>query len=425
MKMRVLAAMAFLLISGAASAQLKVGSNPSQINKSSILELESSRQGLLLPRIPGSNLTAAPLNAAPDGMIIYVTDSASLFIRKNNLWQRMSVDSVANNGNWNTIGNAGLDSTKNFIGTKDQQALIFKTDNAERLRFIKTDNAERLRFSANGNIKVASGTIPTGSDQVQVVVIDPTTGTLLQRTIAASAFSNAITSLNGLRDTVQTFAIDSAVTTDVAITSAAGVHKFNVPTQNGNGTTSRGLLSYSDWQRFDSSARFQILHTAFSNTADPNSISINNGTLTLHAADATNPGGVSIENQTFGGHKGFRDSLSIGVAAGTKGNATFQLVGSMSTNLTKVNTNYTANAGDNTILADASGGALTITLPSGTGIGGRIYTIKKIGSGGIDKELTITPSSGTIDGNSNYIIYNDWTFVTLQTDGTDWYVIKK
>jgi len=414
MKLRVLAAIAFLLIAGAASAQLKVGSNPSQINKSSILELESTRQGLLLPRIPGSNLTAAPLNAAPDGMIIYVTDSASLFIRKNSLWQRMSVDSVANNGNWNTTGNAGLDSTKHFIGTKDQQALIFKTD-----------NTERLRFTANGNIKVASGTIPTGSDQVQVVVIDPTSGTLLQRTIAASAFNNAINSLNGLRDTAQTFAVDSAVTTDMTITSAAGVHKFNLPTQNGNGTTSRGLLSYRDWQRFDSSARFQILHTAFSNTADANGISVDNGTLTLHAADATNPGGVSVENQTFGGHKGFRDSLSIGLAAGTKGNATFQLVGSMSTNLTKVTTNYTANAGDNTILADASGGALTITLPSGGGIGGRIYTIKKIGSGGIDKELTITPSSGTIDGNSNYIIYNDWTFVTLQTDGTDWYVIKK
>jgi len=54
-----------------------------------------------------------------------------------------------------------------------------------------------------------------------------------------------------------------------------------------------------------------------------------------------------------------------------------------------------------------------------------MYTIKKIGSGGIDKEVTITTSGGTIDGNANYIIYNDWTFVTLQTDGTDWYVIKK
>jgi len=413
MKARILAVI-LLLISGTAFSQLKVGSNPSQINKASILELESTRQGLLLPRIPGTNLTTAPLNAAPDGMIIYVTDSASLFIRKNNLWQRMSVDSVANAGNWNTTGNAGLDSTKNFIGTTDQQALIFKTQ-----------NAERLRFMANGNIKVAAGTIPTGTDQVQVIVIDPTSGQLLQRTVAASAFNNAIASLNGLRDTAQTFAIDSAVTKDFAITSAAGVHTFNLPTQNGNGTTSRGLLSYADWARFDSSARFQILHTLFSNTADANGISISNGTLTLHAADATHPGAISLTDQAFAGNKIFKDSLAIGAVAGPKSNSTFQLAGSMATNLTKVTSNYPVTAADNTVLADATGGAITITLPSPGTIAGRMYTIKKIGSGGIDKEVTITTSGGTIDGGSNYIIYNDWTFVTLQTDGTDWYVIKK
>ena len=516
MKCRIIVVMLFLLSSATAFAQLKVGSNPSQINKSSILELESTRQGLLLPRIPGANLTAAPLNAAPDGMIIYVTDSASLFIRKNNLWQKMSADSASN---WSITGNVGLDSTKHFLGTTDQQALIFKTN-----------NAERMRFMANGNIKMDAGTIPSGTDQLQVLVIDQSTGVVLQRTMAASAFNNAITSLNGLRDTVQTFAVDSAVTTDVTITSAAGKHTFNLPTQNGNGTTSRGLLSYGDWLRFDSSARFQILNTLFSTTPNANGVSVNNGTLTLHAADATNPGGVSAGDQTFGGnktfqnnvqvaqnttldgklmltnigtaaptdsnnvlirqtdgtivkklldanafktlvtgtspgtvndinidsssssqtvinvpdasttvrgvvnltsgqtfagYKSFRDSLAVGVAEGTKGNSTFQVTGSVATNITKVSTNYTVNAGDNTVLADASGSALTITLPAPGTIAGRMYTIKKVGNGGIDKEVTISTTGGTIDGSSNYIIYNDWTFVTLQTDGSDWYVIKK
>jgi hypothetical protein len=36
----------------AANAQLKVGDNPTNIQKSSILELESTRQGLLLPVWP-------------------------------------------------------------------------------------------------------------------------------------------------------------------------------------------------------------------------------------------------------------------------------------------------------------------------------------------------------------------------------------
>lgn len=407
-------AVVLLLSSAIASAQLKVGSNPSQINKSSILELESERQGLLLPRIPGGNLTTAPLNTAPDGMIIYVTDSSSLFIRKNNLWQRMSVDSVGNSNNWNTQGNAGLDSAINFLGTLNQQALIFKTN-----------NAERLRLTAGGSINVAPGTIAQGTDQVQVLVIDPTTGTLLQRTMAASAFSNAIVSLNGLRDSVQVFAIDSTNTVDVAINSAAGTHTFNVPTQNGNGVTSRGLLSLSDWTRFDSAARFRILNTGFATVTNANGISINADSIKLHPADATNPGGVSVTTQTFGGFKNFRDSLTVGLAQGTAPTSTFQVNGSIATNITNTAVNYAATAADNTILANASTGAITITLPSPSGLGGRMYTIKKIGTGGIDNAITITPTSGTIDGGSNYIIYNDWTFVTLQTDGTNWYVIKK
>lgn len=500
-------------------AQLKIGSNPSQINKSSILELESTRQGLLLPRIPGANLTAAPLSTAPDGMIIYVTDSASLFIRKNALWQRMSGDSVANSRNWNITGNGGLDSTVNFLGTTNAQPLI-----------LKTNNTERLRITSGGNIQAAAGTIPAATNQVQVMVIDPSSGTLLQRTMSPAAFDNAIVSLNGLRDSVQNFAVDSAATPDFTITSTAGVHTFNIPTQTGSGVTSRGLLSYRDWLRFDSSSRAQILHTMFSTTPDSAGVTISGGTLVLHAADATHPGAVDTSaqafggdktfqgnvianknatvagnlvlsntpqalasdsanlliresngtvvqknlsmsafkqlitgtdsgtvkdvhidsssatqtvidvpnasgtvrgvvninsGQVFGGYKNFKDSLAVGLASGTTANSTLQLNGSMSSNITKVTSSYTVTSGDNTVLADATGGAITITLPGPGTITGRIYTIKKIGTGGIDNALTITPSSGTIDGGSNYIIYNDWTFVCLQTDGTNWYVIKK
>ena len=410
----------FILVAGLlffsvlASAQLKVGSNTSQINKSSILELESTRQGLLLPRIPGGNLTLAPLNTAPDGMIIYVSDSASLFIRKNSLWQRMSADSVGNSANWNILGNAGLDSAVNFLGNTDHQPVIFRTN-----------NAERLRITGGGNITVGMNVIPAGTNQVQVMVIDQASGVLMQRTMSEAAFSNAIVSLNGQRDSVQTFRTDSAVTTDLTITSAAGVHTFNVPTQDGSGSVSRGFLSYADWLRFDSSARSQILATAFSGTASSTGLSLSGDSIRLHAADATNPGAVSTTTQTFGGAKNFRDTLSVGLAQGTAANSTFQLNGSISANITRTTASYTVTAADNTILADATGGALTITLPAVTNISGRIYTIKKIGTGGIDNAVTITPTGGTIDGGTSYIIYNDWTFVTLQTDGTNWYVIKK
>jgi len=140
-------------------------------------------------------------------------------------------------------------------------------------------------------------------------------------------------------------------------------------------------------------------------------------------------GVVTTGTQAFGGNKKFQDSVNAAktILVGTSGNAnsTVQVAGSLSMAIKSVAANYTVTGADNTILANTTTGAITVTLPDPATFAGRIYTIKKIGTGGIDKELTITPAAGTIDGGSSYIIYNDWTYVSLQTDGSNWYVIKK
>lgn len=67
--------------------QLKLGDNPSNLQKSALLELESKSQGLLLPRI--SDTTLATIKASPDGMIIFLTLNNSLCIRANGAWQKL------------------------------------------------------------------------------------------------------------------------------------------------------------------------------------------------------------------------------------------------------------------------------------------------------------------------------------------------
>ena len=138
---------------------------------------------------------------------------------------------------------------------------------------------------------------------------------------------------------------------------------------------------------------------------------------------------VTTTAQTFGGSKTFQDSVAAAktILVGSTGsaNSTVQVNGSLAMSISTVSANYILTGADNTILANTSSIPLTITLPNPASFPGRIYTIKKIGTGGIDNELTITPSSGTIDGGANLIIYNDWTYVTVQTDGTAWYIIKK
>jgi len=70
-------------------AQVKIGTNPTVIAKSSILELESTSQGLLLPRITDT----AAINALnpPDGTLIYLANTnPGLYIRKGGFWMNVS-----------------------------------------------------------------------------------------------------------------------------------------------------------------------------------------------------------------------------------------------------------------------------------------------------------------------------------------------
>src|SRR3954464_5898004 len=127
-----------------ANAQLKVGDNPTSIQKSSILELESTRQGLLLPRL-ADTVAINALNP-PDGMIIYLNADQSLRIRSNNSWKKLAsmADATAN---WSLTGNTGTDSAASFIGTTDGKPFT-----------IKTDNAARMIIGSNGNIGIGTTT---------------------------------------------------------------------------------------------------------------------------------------------------------------------------------------------------------------------------------------------------------------------------
>ncbi|MFI0425317.1 MAG: hypothetical protein ACH34V_00025 [Flavobacterium sp.] len=71
---------AFFLLFGAlntSQAQVKVGDNPTTINANSVLEIESTNKGLLLPRVAlTSAIVATPMSAHVSGMTVYNTATA-------------------------------------------------------------------------------------------------------------------------------------------------------------------------------------------------------------------------------------------------------------------------------------------------------------------------------------------------------------
>lgn len=525
-------------------AQLKIGDNPTTIQKSSILELESTRQGLLLPRL--TDTVAINLLTPPNGMIIFLSSDQSLRLRSNGSWVKIA-DLASATANWSLTGNAGTNPATNFIGTIDGQPLVVRTNNAERLRIDATGNVgigqanPTAKLNVDGTVKLEN--LPTGTTELDVLVI-AADGSVSRRTISSSIFDNAIRAINGIqRQTLSITAAPSLATDTVQIENrvADSTIALYLPVQDGGSGAAKpyGFLTFPDWQKIQSAIQTITIGAVATvpniNGATIDSTGMGTRQITLHPANLTNPGIVTAGAQTFGGPKTFADSVVVnGVArlnnlttnaasdtvlvstngviqkrvvsasafgnairsingnrdsaqgfvfrnqgtdltvttngtdsvflnvpsasttargvvtttaqtiGGTKtfqdsvkagaallvgatgnANSTTQLTGSLSIGIRTITASTTVTGTDNTVLANTTTGAITLTLPAPTGLTGRIYTIKKIGSGGIDNALTITPTTATIDGGSNYIIYNDWTFVTIQTDGTNWFIIKK
>lgn len=358
--------------------QLKIGTNPTQINKSSILELETDRQGLLLPRLTDTvNINAL---TPPDGMLIYLSPSVAagrgLYIRKNGFWQRFTTDSVTLD-KWSKTGDI-------LVGTEK-----FGATNAQTLRFI-TNNVDRMTIDGNnGNVSIVNN-VGIGKS---VTVTDTTT---TRRLIVSDSVN--LNNLNRSTDLTEILVID---TTD------GSVRRRTIATD-----------AFKNW-----------VVGSFKTAANPNGLSRITGAVTdsivLHAASATTPGGVSTITQTMAGHKTFQDSLTAAqtLLVGSTGNAnsTLQVQGSVALGIRTITANASLSNTDYTILVNASGGAVTVTLPTPASTNvGRIYIVKKI-AGGLTYDVTVM---GAIEDGTSYNLYNDWTVVKVQTDGSKWYVIK-
>ena len=133
-------------------------------------------------------------------------------------------------------------------------------------------------------------------------------------------------------------------------------------------------------------------------------------------------GAYSFCATTAGQGWGGFPSLDIGtdIANGnTIGNAVLKPHGSFGTDIKSKSANYTNTMGDSVILVTSSG--KTITLPDAVShCAGRIYTVKLTVSG---TATVATTSSQNIDGATTYSLSAQYKYVTVQSDGTQWWVI--
>ncbi len=103
----------FLFTNVISHAQVKIGDNSTSINPKSLLELESTTKGLLLPRM--TNTQIAAMSGVPKGMLVFsITDSA-LYLRRDTGWAMLALGPVPAE-KWASSGNDIYNTNSGKVG---------------------------------------------------------------------------------------------------------------------------------------------------------------------------------------------------------------------------------------------------------------------------------------------------------------------
>lgn len=334
------------LVATQAHAQLKVGKNPTSIERSAILDLDADKQGLLLPRL--ADTTGINTLTPPDGMVIYVTTgSKGFYVRNNGHWEKMAYSGSS----WGFTGNNA--TINDFIGTLNNVPFSIRANNKEGL--VVNDGYVFLK------------TLDATTTGVEALLIEAD-GKVTHRTLSSGAFAAAM-KINGDGTAAQTLSTDDAANYKFTH-DAAGDHKLSIVTQDGTKTV--GLLSKADWDRLDASAKKVLELAGFDLTPTAEGLKLGtngtNPTLSLTAASIDKPGGVSVTAQTFGGNKTFANNLTVEGTTTLNDQLTITKNGANITGATKVT--GTLEATGATTLGNTLGVTGAATLSSTLGVTG-------------------------------------------------------
>lgn len=141
---------------------------------SSVLEINSTNKGLLIPRVALQSTTDGATILLPERSLL-VYNTATTGTAPTNVipgyyynegttlapqWVRLFASNSAG-GEWKLLGNAGTNPTNNFLGTTVAVDFVVRTNNSERMRVLSTGNvgigevnpSDRLQVS-NGNLRI-------------------------------------------------------------------------------------------------------------------------------------------------------------------------------------------------------------------------------------------------------------------------------
>ena len=257
--------------------------------------------------------------------------------------------------------------------------------------------ANTLTIDANASETIDGALTLVLSSQYDAVQIkcDGSNWHVLARGATVGGGSGTVTSVSAI--TLGTTGTDLSST--VANATTTPVITLNVPTAS---ATNRGALSAADWSTFNGKQA---------------ALSLAAGVQTFLGTPSSANLLAAMTDETGTGLLVFGTSPTIATPTIT-GKATLAgLVGAASTKTA----NYTLTTSDHYILADATSGNLTLTLPAASGNAGLQYHITKTTAA---NQVIIDPNaSETINGSSTFTIYATHDGLIIECDGVGWRIV--
>jgi Chaperone of endosialidase len=138
--------------------------NPSTNAALDVKETNTYPQGILIPRLPGSDSTIIKgrITAADKGLMFFDNISNVFQYWNGTKWMSLGGSAGSTPSSWSLLGNAGTKGQTNFLGTTDTASLRFRTDNKEVMQINKDGKVGigmkptgTYILEINGNLKTA------------------------------------------------------------------------------------------------------------------------------------------------------------------------------------------------------------------------------------------------------------------------------
>lgn len=125
-----------------------VGIGTNTPDPSAKLDVTDANRGVLINRVSLVDVTngITPVNTPATGLLVFNTNAAIIggsgqgfYYWDGAVWQRLQ---TGNGEHWDLLGNAGTNSTVNFLGTTDAEDLVFRTNSLENMRINTSGNVD-------------------------------------------------------------------------------------------------------------------------------------------------------------------------------------------------------------------------------------------------------------------------------------------